>query len=506
MASFPVALVPGAAGAGENPYRAAAQGAMDVMQQRNMAQALQTNAIRNQIAQTQLAEMQQQQMEQQTMAKVYTDSGGDMDKFFKNAAAAGVRPTTLMPLQQQYDQHVFAISRNADEQNKLQRDRMNNVQGALIGTFTNGYDDAGRPQWRDANAGEWKTWVDQQRSSGNISVQQADQLTQLHPDGSPPTADELRRYSATLYTGTQAFDQAEKVNQAQRANDLNDAAIAAHNATMGEANARTAGLEADNLRKAVNEAAPQLAGTDTVDEYDALRSKLPPNVAAAFPDWAKDYDGTEPIGAGDKKRLLNIGMTSDQVRTVDANEEYRKALLDNTAAYRNLVGQASKERADAYANHMNNPGGGKTLTPAQATAQKVNDLATRAINDSTTNGGSKIEDAIRNVQQFYKGDPDFDKYRGQVLSQLYKLQRQRDLANKGGQSSSLDQLRQMAGKGGAPASGGSAPAPASGYPAPKPQSSAKTFPRARLDAFAKANSMSSAQAETALKAQGYTIQ
>lgn len=330
----------------ENFAQAYDQGAQAAMQQRTMAQALQTDAIRGQVAQQQLAEIEQQQKEQGLLTKAYQDAHGDWDQAMKNAEAAGVRPQTLMPLQQQWTANVSNLARLKNEQLQLENEQNDRIGGALLSQFSTGTDkDTGRPVFRGATNDEWSQFLNDQVSAGNMSAQARDTAMQLHPDGSPPSSDDLQQYSAKLKTASQAISQAQQMQQ---------------NADAEKQRQQTLAEGAQKLQQQkILQASQLLSPTDNVGEYDKVYQTLDPNIQKFFPNWASEYDNDEPITDGDRKRIERLGQTPEQQVQSDLTQELR----NNTEAHWNAMDAASQQRAAAAAQ---NAGSNQTRADAYA--------------------------------------------------------------------------------------------------------------------------------------------
>lgn len=132
--------------------------------------------------------------------------------------------------------------------------------------------------------------------------------------------------------------------------------------------------------------------------------------------------------------LLNVAAQERRLRETKAFEGEQK---DKDRASREKIAgenRAAQDKRAAAANATRLAAAGIAHGSPQSNAalgrleqeRKIQELASRAIADSTRGGGTSIEDAIRNVTQFYQNDPAMSQNRAAVIEALQGLTKKKD--------------------------------------------------------------------------------
>lgn len=255
----------------------------------------------------------------------------------------------------------------------------------------------------------------------------------------------------------------------------------------------------------------QAAANVSKEAYAAALAKVPAGISSFFPQ-AEDWDQKKT-----PELVMKAGMLPNTLFT-----------QENTAAWRNLTADQREARINQGWQRLNDQeakagaGGGQTPNSAaidRRTAER--EYQTLVLKEGKSNrerlrlGGLIAQGQEQNekdgdIKQAYANATDD---LAQTLSDKYEAAGR---AGRGTPAVRLDDALTAIGRGSKPASPPptsrrappARPASPAATPAsqPNPTAAGKTFPRARLDAFAQANHLTPAQAEAALKAQNYTIQ
>jgi hypothetical protein len=119
--------------------------------------------------------------------------------------------------------------------------------------------------------------------------------------------------------------------------------------------------------------------------------------------------------------LYGAQQASDRALTVQ--QEIAQRASDAQVAQDQRAAQAAADRAEE--GRLNRENRLKVARmraePRASTRDTVAQLASRAMEDSIRGGGNGYDDAIRNAEQFYRGDPEMNKHRAEVVSFIKTL-------------------------------------------------------------------------------------
>ena len=224
-----------------------------------------------------------------------------------------------------------AYAQAAKEQNALQVQLHTGQNALLQGTFSHVNQDGTR-QWEDASPQTWNAFL--QRAVQQNLLQPGDlaAIQQAHPDGAPPTKDELQHYSSTL----------------EMAKDFASQGLV--EAQTREAIAKQKADEIKNAQAIRDDAASRLGAQETYGDYQNLRADLTkahPELAGTFARFA-DRDPEAPMSDEDKRLVQNAGQTAQQQaqtaemkQRLDEQKLYQEGLLaargDQTAIRRQML-------------------------------------------------------------------------------------------------------------------------------------------------------------------------
>ena len=189
-------------------------------------------------------------------------------------------------------------------------------------------------------------------------------------------------------------------------------------ADAAETQTRTKGMNTANDVAARAAAAPLLAKAwDSGDQATYARAYYDTDPAALGiappPDKYDAKKDSSDIGFIDSALTPAQSTTAaNTAATLQAAEAYRKASL-----------AIQQQRANQQGDRINNG------TPAQQYKAQVQQQANRVVSESAQAGGTSIDDAIRNAQKFYQGDPDLEPVRGDVVNLLQQWKKTQKNAN-----------------------------------------------------------------------------
>lgn len=346
-----------------NPYQAAMQGEEMSLQSQAQrqeqdlrAQQIQREQTTNELGAIQLHEAEQAQRDQELLGPAYLNAHGDMDQFFKNATAAGVRPQTIMGLQKQWTDQAKAYA----DLGSVNADLLTKHNNALLGSlrqFSTGTDTAGNPVYRNITGDEASSFLDNAVQNGYLSKDHAAQIQQQFQNGA--TAADLQHFGSALRTDTQALaagrdialtnEATERARQEAMATDerlrgqaaqysqfvtdqdsldqfrkdLKDkgASSSLLNSVPQTFDPQTWNRYAQQLavpvtaqpdwvKKKVGDAADQLRVATTVGDYEQRRANLG-GLADRFPDFSK-LDPNTPLSSEQKSAIDDAAFTPEE--------------------------------------------------------------------------------------------------------------------------------------------------------------------------------------------------
>jgi hypothetical protein len=451
------------------------------------------------------AQQAQEDQDDQSITKdAYNRAGGDLNLTTQYAQAAGLSMKGLMNLQT----YRANLATNLLTQKKLQDDLGKadfDQDQRNLATLRDRLDAFAKRPADDSEEGQAANW--QNFLSSNAGLMSAEHMTQtLQKHPGPPTPQELTLYQ--LY----------------------------HNllttASMSNADAARQSVITNAARGQRNDLISSLQGQTSPEDYQKVldASSVPHD---DIPTAAQMFDQDDKPIPSQFNMLNRMALTPEQKQAADN----AKATLQASENYKLASLKLKQEQVDATNRRIDNANNNNKT----AHQSMISQLADQAQALSAKGGGGSAQQALADVNNpnLYTDDStDIGDYRGEVAkelqarinapaeeakrtyippakatSQVGAMDRARYLAANPGKSmaDATDQVVSQWKQGGAPKpAAATAPAPVATAPktaAPAPPAVAtKPFPRARLDAFAQANNMTSAQAEAALKAQNYIVQ
>ncbi len=336
--------------------------------------------------------VQQGQLDMEDQAKfrkVYADAGGDPEKLFPAAAAAGVGPKILLPMREQL-MKLATEKAGLDEKTLANHASKNDQLSALMQPVTAETD----PVKQEA------LWNSQQQEGLRQGVL-TPQEVQQHPYPGSPEA--VKNYASTLVTDKWVTSQAAQL-KAQAAADADKREAALQPSKVVEA--QSAAEFAQRKQNAPRLAAAAQAGPD----------KLAAELAATPPDQAKPF-----LGLTDPTKIMRVGMTPSEsagAETAAKNAEnnvseyelrLRAAKGDQQAATALAAAQSDKIRVSQTEaqNKWNLQMGAMTSADGKPSemAQSVADYKVPMAQAFARLPGPAREILMRQVKQV---NPDFD--------------------------------------------------------------------------------------------------
>lgn len=222
-----------------------------------------------------IAEEQRKQAEQQAIQQAYTESGGDIDKFFQIAPSKNISPETLLKLQESITQYKKSKLDLSHAEWQQEQDKNNTLSQAL---------DAIASVPVDVQPAAWDRAMQQLMGQGKLTPEESEQYRQY------PGPDGIKQMSLARKTSDQ-------INEQIR----NERAAAAEKREQEEFDAR----------KAAGNLGGDRAGSAFIQKYEAyvklqeaeLGRKLTP--AEAKQAWAKVQADERASTLNDSDRLLS---------------------------------------------------------------------------------------------------------------------------------------------------------------------------------------------------------
>jgi hypothetical protein len=258
-----------------------------------------------------------------------------MQATIDRAVQLGASPDYIAKMQQGVLETQEAYAKAGTAANSLAVALHSGQQSLLQGMFSQ-VDDQGNRTWSDATPQKWNSFQQRAVAQNLLQPQDLVDIKAAHPDGSPPTANELQHYSATLEMAkefaanglveAQTREALQNQQKAQLANIQAQRALAA--ASMNSANNYG---EATNRRAALVEKDPDLDGV--------------------LPDFSTQ-DPNGKLTPEDRVSIEAAGQTPEQQATTGItrmNAETNRTFREATASTRDTMAAIAQERADTAA-------------------------------------------------------------------------------------------------------------------------------------------------------------
>ena len=281
-----------------------------------------------------------------------------LQAFYNRALQNGVMPQTLQPIQKAFLETQQGYARLGAEQLENDIKRHSLINGSLMGTFSTTDPTTGEQVWNQPTSQEWRDWVKNAAVQDHLTAQDVIAIQQKHPDGSPPTPQELEVYSHTLYTDITLKQSAKEQLGIQDATaKLTEAQSKAQDALRTDA--------VNSLYQASNYG-------DFATRRAAVLAKYP-DLAPTLPAFA-GRDPVAPLSAPDRQAINEAAVTPEQRNSLAQQQaalqqraSYQSAALDLRGA---IADQNAALRQTAL--DLRTQGKGSKLTPAQIATQEGN--------------------------------------------------------------------------------------------------------------------------------------
>ena len=362
-----------------------------------------------QVAQLKALQAQQAENDEQNYNDAVRKANGNLDEARRLAAANGVSSTYLNHVDQ-------GIAATVSAQAKAWTDA-DDVQSQKDGIAAQRLD-AFRKKSPEEQVAQFGNFLAQLHADPQKLMSDDDYLQwqKLHPDGQPPTADQIAEYGVRLNAHVQLKAAAQKQAVAEQA------------LATGKANLEK--LQTANQDQLITNTAGMLAAASTRDQYNTIKiaaAQKNREVAAMFPDGEQVFDanGNRDEDAIDAIRAM--GMSPQQQDAAAARDSAAGA---NADYYTGMLGVA---RTNADANKTR----AAKESPAQAKA-----AVQAVVNKHLSANGGDIDKALASLAD--SADPNDQAYDAQARQALYALKRAGNLSNpKATPVSALEKMQWM---------------------------------------------------------------